>query len=255
MCQHSAVTTSAGALDVGTAYLEVQHRLLDEAADPARHGVRVPACPDWTVRDVVAHLAGLAHDAVTGALPPFDLLEQWRDASVAAERDSMTEQQVARSREREYAEIVDEWGRTTDALVPILRGEQSFPGTPPFGLDAILLTDLWVHDADVRGALDLPRAADGAATSIGLAAYGFGVADRVRKLELPAMALRYGEKTRVLGDGDPVATVAAERYELVRMLAGRRSRKQIAAMDWDGDPEPYLAIIPAYGERDTDLVD
>ncbi|HET6214793.1 MAG TPA: hypothetical protein VFE14_18140, partial [Micromonosporaceae bacterium] len=74
-------------------------------------------------------------------------------------------------------------------------------------------------------------------------------------LSLPAFAVRYGEKSRVVGNGEPAATVTADRYELVRMFAGRRSRRQIAAMDWAGDPTPYLPIIPAYGERADDLVD
>jgi hypothetical protein len=32
-------------------------------------------------------------------------------------------------------------------------------------------------------------------------------------------------------------------------FSGRRSTRQIRAMDWTGDPEPYLPLIPAYGER------
>jgi hypothetical protein len=42
---------------------------------------------------------------------------------------------------------------------------------------------------------------------------------------------------------------------MFRALAGRRSRDQILAMAWDGDPEPYLPMIPAYGERLDRLVE
>jgi uncharacterized protein (TIGR03083 family) len=249
------MTTPTRALDLGAAYAEIQQRLLSAATDPTTHDLPVPACPAWTVRDVVGHVAGLAKDAVDGTLPEINLLEQWRDESVATARDGMTDVHVQRSRGRDFAEVVSEWQQTTAHLLPALRGETAFPGAPPFGMDAILVTDLWVHDTDVGGALGRPHPPEGSATSIALAAYAFGVAVRVQALGLPAFAVRYGDKVRAVGDGEPAATVTADRYELVRMLAGRRSRRQIAAMNWDGDPTPYLPIIPAYGERTDDLVD
>ncbi|MFL6240960.1 MAG: maleylpyruvate isomerase family mycothiol-dependent enzyme [Actinomycetes bacterium] len=244
--------TRVGALDLGTAYAEIQDRML-AAAQPDRLGTPIPACPAWTARDVVGHVAGLAKDAVDGSLPSFNLLDQWRDESIARQRDEMTDAHVVRSRAMPFDDVVDEWRRTTKTLLPMLRGNEPFPGTPPFGMDAILVTDLWVHDSDIGSALGRPRPADDAATSIALAAYSFGIAPRLDALGLAPLGLRYGEKVRVIGAGEPAATVTADRYELVRMLAGRRSRRQIAAMDWEGDPTPYLAIIPAYGERADDL--
>jgi hypothetical protein len=68
-------------------------------------------------------------------------------------------------------------------------------------------------------------------------------------MKLPALELRYGGKTRLVGSGEPGVAVAGEKFELFRGLAGRRSRDQLKAYDWTGDPEPYLALIPAYGER------
>ena len=58
-----------------------------------------------------------------------------------------------------------------------------------------------------------------------------------------------------MGEGASGATLTASRWEFLRVVAGRRSRAQIAAMDWTGDPEPYLALLPAYGERTDDLVE
>jgi hypothetical protein len=37
------------------------------------------------------------------------------------------------------------------------------------------------------------------------------------------------------------------------VLAGRRSRAQIEALDWTGEPDAYLSLLPAYGERADDL--
>jgi uncharacterized protein (TIGR03083 family) len=242
------------ALDLGTAYIEIQDRMLASAASDSL-GQSVPACPAWSVRDVIGHVAGLAKDAVDGNLPPLDLVEMWRDEGVATARDDMTDQHVVRSRAMSYGDVVDEWRATTKDLLPLLRGEEPFPGDPPFGIDAVLVTDLWVHDTDIGGALGRPHPSDDMGASVTLASYCVLVAMRIGALGLPAMAVRYGDKLRAVGDGEPAATVTADRYELARMLAGRRSRQQILAMEWDGDPTPYLEIIPAYGERADDLID
>jgi uncharacterized protein (TIGR03083 family) len=235
-------------------YVETQERLLAAAAaaDPA---TRVPACPDWTVHDVVAHVAGLASDVVNGAMPMFDLLEQWRDDTVADVRDAMTAKQVAARADETVAGIGADWRAVTPALRALMRGETpAGEGVPAF-IDMILVTDLTVHEQDVRDALELPAVRDAAGVGIGLATYGFGVGYRITALGLPALRLSYDGKERVLGDGEPGATVTAEKWELFRAFAGRRSRAQIAAYDWTGDAGPYLGLIPAYGERVDDLVE
>ncbi len=222
-------------------------------AGPSAADTAVPACPGWHVRDVLAHVAGLAQDAADGTVPPLDLLEQWRDDTVAAGRDAMTAAQVRRAGSAGVAQLSASWRSVMVRLGPMLRGEVAFSDPAPVAMGAVLVTDLVVHDQDVRGALGLDHAPDGPATALALATYGFGVDYRIRQLGLPALALRAGGRERVLGEGPPGATVSAERFELVRALAGRRSRAQILGLDWDGDPEPYLGIIPAYGERADDL--
>ena len=89
--------------------------------------------------------------------------------------------------------------------------------------------------------------------SVAFSSYAGGLHLRLAGSGLPALRIAYGAKERVLGDGEPAATVAAERFELYRAMGGRRSRAQILAYDWSGDPEPYLPLIPAYGERADDL--
>jgi uncharacterized protein (TIGR03083 family) len=224
-------------------------------AHPDRSGNRVPACPEWTVHDLLAHLVELSSDAATGRLPVMDLLEQWRDDGVAQRRDGMTADQVDRVEGEPAGELVSRWRETTLALAPMLNGAVPFPEPAPFGLAAILVTDLVIHDQDARGALRVHNAPPGPASSLALATYLFGVDYRVRQLGLPALGVRYGNKTRLLGTGDPAATVSATRFELLRAFGGRRSRRQILAFDWDGDPGPYVALLPAYGERRDDLVE
>lgn len=243
-------------MEIAELYMQLRDDLAFLVLDnSARSDSPVPACPEWTVRDVLAHVAGLAQDAVSGDLPALDLLEQWRDVQTAATRDDMTADQVRRSARDAVEDVVVRWESVSDALAPMLNGARPFPGRPPVGIEAVLVTDLVLHDQDVRGALGEPRLGMGSAESLALATYAFGVDYRVRQLALPALELRYGEKARLLGEGEPAAVVTAERFELVRAFGGRRSRDQILALDWLGDPMPYVELIPAYGERRTDLIE
>ena len=243
-------------MEIQDLYAAQQQALLDLVLGAGdRTTATVPACPDWTVRDVLAHVVGLARDASTGSIPAIDLLEQWRDQEVASARDVMTGVQVDRGADRSVDDLATEWRDLLPTLSPMLSGAVPFPAPAPFGLNAVLVTDLAVHDQDVRGALGVPRDADAPGTSLALATYGFGVDYRIRQLGLPALRLRYDDRERDLGPGEPGATVSADRFELLRALAGRRSREQILAYDWHGDPDPYVAIIPAYGERAHPLDD
>jgi uncharacterized protein (TIGR03083 family) len=240
-------------VDVGAAYAEVQGRWAAHAGSltGAEQALAVPACPGWSVRDVVAHHTGVMADAATGSFPelgdPMRLLDQWSDADVAAARDATTARQVRERRDRTMADLLEEWAIATARLVPALRGEQPFPGGLPPLLGALLINDVVVHEGDVREALGLEPSAESAALSLALAAYAFGLDARVRDLGLPALVLAYDGKTRRCGDGEPGATVRASRTTLVRMLASRLDAAGIQALEWEGDAAPYVGVVGAYG--------
>jgi len=59
--------------------------------------------------------------------------------------------------------------------------------------------------------------------------------------------LAYDGKERRLGEGPEGATLTADRHELVRVLAGRRTRGQILELAWDGDPTPFVDVLSEYG--------
>lgn len=247
-------------IDIVAAYVEVRERLLRVVLDPAIDvETPVPACPAWLVRDVVAHLAGGVVDVTTGHAPEFfagmNLLDQWRDEKVARARDALTARQVQERRDSSMATLADEWRRASERLVPILRGETPVaPPLPPF-VGAVLVNDIVVHEGDIRAALGLARAPETAALSLALAGYSLSLDHRIRALGLPALILGYAGKDRRLGEGEAGATVRADRHELVRTLAGRRTRDQILALDWDGNPYPYLDIMSEYGPVTTSTSD
>ena len=71
--------------------------------------------------------------------------------------------------------------------------------------------------------------------------------NRIRILGLPTLVLLYDDKERHIGEGQVRATLAADRHELVRVLAGRRTRAQILKLAWTGDPGPFVDILSEYG--------
>jgi len=245
------------ALDL--AYAETKARLVGSIGPPDSPSWSngVPATPGWSVLDVVAHVTGLAADAANGGMPgDLNLLEQFRDPEVVAARDAYADGHVIRRRERTPAEIIEEWDAAEPSLLEQLRGERTGPGALPFGFDVVLVTDLCVHADDVAFALGLPPPnRHSAASRVALAGYAFGIDYRIRALGLPGLTLRYDGKERTLGDEPAAADVAADPWELLRALAGRRSRAQIRALEWTGDSEPYLGLLPAYGERQDDLIE
>jgi len=241
------------AIDAGTAYQEVQARLIGAVEMPgADLTAAVPACPGWSVHDVLAHHVGVVAGVAAEDLGEFnelvfDLLEQWRDSKVQRARDAMTASQVEVRRRSDVGALVTEWRRATDDVLPLLRGEVPVPPTLPPFVGFVLVNDLVVHETDIRAALGLPRAPASSALSLALTGYAFSLEARIGRLGLPALVLAYDGKERRLGEGPEGATLTADRHELVRVLAGRRTREQILGLAWSGDPAPFLDVLSEYG--------
>jgi hypothetical protein len=70
---------------------------------------------------------------------------------------------------------------------------------------------------------------------------------------MPAVQVNAGDKTWVAGNGDPQVSVSAEPFEILRSLTGRRTREQVRALDWSGDPEPFLDLFSMYGTPENEL--
>lgn len=235
-------------MECGPAYAEVQQRLADlmSGLSPEKLATRTISCPAWTVQDVFAHHVGVLADIHAGNLKelgdPTRLLDQWRDPRIASDRDAMTARQVEERRGRSVAELLDEWERVTAVLA-----DGPLPGDPTGMLPFVAVNDVVVHEGDIREALGLEPAPEVAATAIALASYGATFDRRLRELQLPAVAFAYAGKTRLFGEGEPEATVSADRTTLVRMLASRLPPDAIRDLDWTGPSGPFLAAIPEYG--------
>jgi uncharacterized protein (TIGR03083 family) len=241
-------------VDVGDAYLEVQRRLIDLVNDPGTEvNAPVPTCPGWRVRDVLAHHVGAVVDVSRGQFidPAMNILDQWQDGAIQRARDDLTARQVKERRGRSVHELVEEWRGATERVLPLLRGDVPVPSSLPPFVALMGLTDLVVHEIDIRTALSLAPAPPTAALSLALRAYSFSLESRIRQLDLPSLVLVIDGDERQLGDKEVGATLRAERDELVCVLAGRRTAEQILGLEWQGDPAPFLTVLPEYGPVKT----
>ena len=214
----------------GEAYSATRGRVIDLASGLSDEAAarRVPACPDWTVRDVLGHLTGIAVDATKGELEGVGSPE-W------------TQRQVDERKDLTIGELLAQWeeaGKQIDGAL------EHFPKAAA----SLFVGDTVTHEHDIRH--PLAKAGDRAAPAIVLAVDGYRrwFGRRIKDRAMPAVRLRAEGREWVAGAGDPAVTVdAPSTFDLLRGLTGRRTRDEIAAFEWSGDPEPYLDLFSSYG--------
>lgn len=212
-------------VDLADEWTQAQGRVIDLveplAADEAAR--RVPACPDWTVRDLLAHMIGLDADALAGD-EPDDHNSTW------------TQRQVDARSERDVAALVEEWRRLT---APVHRYISDTDPRP--------LGDIVIHEQDLRSALGAPGARD----TDGLAAIRDQMAGRfagaVEAAGLAPAVLAGGNWTFATHHGTPGIRLEADPFDLARALTSRRSADQLRSWVVEGDIEPYLDHFTVLG--------
>jgi uncharacterized protein (TIGR03083 family) len=216
----------------------------------------VPACPGWTVKDLIAHVTSIAASIAEGTFPAgLSPLASLSDEGQASMRDRFVDEALELRRARPLDEILKEWDEVAPALESMLRGERALPADSPPLIEWIVMTDLAVHHHDLRGAVGRPGERDSLPTGLSLRSYVEAMRFRSAAMNLPAFRIRAGSREWVIGTGDPIATVTADPFELARAASGRRNPDQLRAFDWDGDPEPFLPLFYPYGERADALVE
>ncbi len=208
-----------------------QQRVVGLVGDltPAQAQVRVPACPDWTVRDLLSHMVGLGADVVAGD-EPDDHNAAW------------TARQVARRRDRDVGALVEEWRSVAGPLRDWMAAHGSRP-----------LFDVTIHEQDLRGALGEPGAQDTPAMAAVRDRFVARLADRLRgrpPLSLVGDSWRWDSEP----GAEPAVVLRAPDFELTRALLARRSAHQLRGWTVRGDVEPYLDAFTALGPLpDRDL--
>ena len=188
---------------------------------------RVPATPAWSVRDVLAHVVGLAADLNAQQFPTPD------DPGGT----TWTALQVERRRRRTLSDVLAEWDREA---VSFEDGLQSFG----YEVGSHFVADLHAHFQDVRGTMGLPRDADELTVRVALDHY-LGFADEMlTDARWGTLEVVAGTEARLLGAHGPHhARLRAQPFEVLRSVCGRRSARQIRALDWEGDVDDLLALL------------
>jgi uncharacterized protein (TIGR03083 family) len=218
------------------AYAGIRHRtteLLADLSDGDAGATVVPACPAWSVTDVVAHLYGVQRDILDGNLEGV-ATEPWAD------------NQVRRFAPLGLHELVGRWNETSPEL------EKVAGGFPP-RVAAQLVFDACTHEHDVRGALDRPGGRDVDSVIIGMTFIERWMQSIVDDRGLAGIELGSPLFETTIGPEPTGVRLTTSTFELFRTFAGRRATSQIDALPWDGDPTPYLAILSDGPVRPPDL--
>lgn len=207
----------------------------------------VPATPDWTIKDVAAHLTGDATCTINGDYPKGFFMNFGAPDAVV-ELNEWTDRQIQERKDLPLTDILDEWEKSAITLTAMIRGESPWPEELLFA-DRVIITDATVHQQDLFGALKIERDRDSAGVKLGSAGFIAMVDLRLRQAEAGCLRIEAGEKTWTAGGDEPDATVRVDRFELFRALSGRRSPEQVRAYEWTGDSARFVPYFYPYGIR------
>jgi uncharacterized protein (TIGR03083 family) len=220
-------------MDLGDRYLRGRERVvaLVSDLDGDAWGRPVAACPGWSTQDLVAHLVGITDDALAGNME-------------GAPGPAWTAAQVAKRAGTAPADLLAEWEANAGSFAEALTAIGMVPG----------VIDVLTHEQDLRGALGRPGG-DPADLTWVVGVLLERLDGRVQETGLPAVAVRTEGGERVVGRGEIGVSLRTTDLELFRASLGRRSAAQVTALDWEGDPAPYLPHLSVFALHPVDLVE
>ena len=155
----------------------------------------VPHCPQWTVKDCLAHMVGVPEDVINGQMD-----------GVAT--DAWTDRQVQRHTNDSVDDLLAVWETNAPVFAKIL------PNIPQPVLSQFMF-DQTTHEHDIRTAVGQPGARDTLAVAV---AEGF-IRNSLAQQSDPAIA--------------QLAAHKLTGFEFLRTFSGRRSRAQILQNGFD----------------------
>ena len=222
-------TAQQGVPHLGHLYRETRERLtsLLREFDGDALTAMVPACPGWCVRDVACHLVANVEDAMAGNLtiPPSE------EATAA---------QLTRCANRDLTEMLETWAALAPSAEQVIDELGVWPA----------VIDVATHEQDIRGAVGRPGARQ-------TRTIWHGAGWLITELRTPismVIAVEDGEFT--VGPPRTIElALATSRYEAFRWRMGRRSRAQLAGLDWSGDPAQVLDHLSVFGPASSDIIE
>ena len=212
--------------DIGALYAKGRERIVSilRSCGPVELATAVPACPGWTVHDVVSHLVGVVEDAIAGRLsgPPDEAL---------------TAEQVERHLADPVDDLVANWSRLSPFFEAALTERAIWPA----------LMDVLSHEQDIRGALDRPGARDEAALLLG--------ARRLAMIEGLPVTIAITDDPEAQNAPSGALVVRTTAFEVLRFRLGRRTCAQVLALDWSSDPTAVIDQLFIFGPAQRPIVE
>ena len=182
----------------------------------------VPACPEWTVHDLVAHVVGIPEAIASGSFPSGDQ-QAWLDALVEERRDVPV------------PELLERWEACAAATSAVVDGGGS-----------LMLIDVVSHEHDLRGAVGRPGARGVPEVRAIVQLMLEQLAPAISDAGLGALVVDSGEVRWASQFVRPGCTIRVDPWEATRVLQSRRTAEEIRALPVTGDVEPYLALLAAH---------
>lgn len=212
---------------IGELYRSFQTRLSTDARSftAEQWATPTPACPGWTVKGVISHLAGNVDDILHGRL-------------TGAPTEEQTAEQVRRLADVPTHRILDQWDEQTPSFADLMAELEIW----------LVAFDIATHEFDIRGALgdtshrDIPEVAEIA-----------GVIGRNADIGRPLRIVT--ETERIGSDDDAAVELRLSNYELLRVRPGRRSAAQVRALDWSEDVGDDALGLCVFGPSEDDIVE
>jgi uncharacterized protein (TIGR03083 family) len=185
----------------------------------------VPSCPDWTVRNLLGHLVGICSFAI-GRMSGWAEAEE---SSAALGLDG----------------LLAEWSRMGEQAERALQATGGRRGS-------LMVMDAFTHELDLRYAVNATLPVEPPAFSRAFEVLLTGFSAAVTAHNLPAVLIAVDGQEFRAGQGEPVATLSGDRYDIYRSLAGRRTHEQITQLDWSNDSHRWLPAF-SWGPFDPPL--
>lgn len=179
----------------------------------------VDACPAWRVKDLFAHVTGIAVDLGSGNSP-------------AGETQAWVDRQVEERRNTPLAEVVEEWSRAAP------RFEAMIEAAPAqlWGLTY----DTVVHEHDLRAAVGRPGARESNGVEVA-AELGLNlVKGDLARAGLPAVRITIDGREHLVGAGEPELSWSGSAFDCLRLLGSRRTADEMRRAGFVGDLDVFL---------------
>ena len=184
---------------VAISYVALRARVIDllRSTPESAVNIMVPCTPEWTIRQLTAHLVGVPEDVLAGRME-------------GVTTDAWTHAQVERHGDLTLTELADLFESSAPKIDAIIHNFPQ-PIISQFVMDAV------THEQDMRSALGVPGGRDSKAIEVGV---GFFL--NLFETDDPPLF-------------DALLNTRVSQWDVLRSVTGRRTVEQMNALGLDGE--------------------